>query len=181
MNLIASTVSTPLGRMSVIASETAVHVAAFAEDAQQLRPRLRADLRDAELRRGPSGAAAALADYFDGDVSALDRVVADQPGGEFHRRVWSQMRRVAPGTTVSYTEMAARAGNPLAVRAAASACARNAVCLFVPCHRVVRSDQTLGGYYYGVGAKQRLLEHERCHASGGTAGSLGNAQSARPG
>jgi len=62
---------------------------------------------------------------------------------------------------VSSGELAARAGAPRAVRAAGSACARNAVCLFVPCHRVVRRDGSLGGYYYGLATKQSLLEHER--------------------
>jgi methylated-DNA-[protein]-cysteine S-methyltransferase len=49
------------------------------------------------------------------------------------------------------------------VRAAGTACARNAICLFVPCHRIVRSDGALGGYYYGLETKRGLLEHERSH------------------
>jgi methylated-DNA-[protein]-cysteine S-methyltransferase len=70
------------------------------------------------------------------------------------------MRAIAAGTTVSYADLAARAGAPRAARAAASACARNAVCLFIPCHRVVRSDGSLGGYYYGLATKRSLLAHE---------------------
>jgi methylated-DNA-[protein]-cysteine S-methyltransferase len=61
---------------------------------------------------------------------------------------------------VTYTEYAAKAGRPAAVRAAASACARNAVALFVPCHRVLGTDGTMRGFRWGVTVKQQLLEHE---------------------
>jgi methylated-DNA-[protein]-cysteine S-methyltransferase len=61
---------------------------------------------------------------------------------------------------VTYTGYARLAGRPAAVRAAAQACARNAVALFVPCHRVVRTDGTLGGYRWGLGVKRWLLDHE---------------------
>jgi methylated-DNA-[protein]-cysteine S-methyltransferase len=61
---------------------------------------------------------------------------------------------------VTYTEFARLAGRPSAVRAAAMACARNAVALFVPCHRVLRLDGGYGGYRWGVPVKQLLLDHE---------------------
>jgi methylated-DNA-[protein]-cysteine S-methyltransferase len=161
MTLIATTVTTPLGQMSLLGTEDCLHVAAFGDDVDDLRDRLPASLRGERAERGETAAAAALRDYFAGDVRALDRVDVRQPGGPFHTAVWKAMRAIPPGTTVSYGELAARAGAPRAVRAAGSACARNAVCLFVPCHRVVRSDGSLGGYYYGLVTKQSLLEHER--------------------
>jgi methylated-DNA-[protein]-cysteine S-methyltransferase len=71
------------------------------------------------------------------------------------------MRRVPAGETISYTKLAAEAGNPKAVRAAGSACAQNLIAPIVPCHRVLRTDGSLGGYYYGLPAKQWLLAHER--------------------
>jgi methylated-DNA-[protein]-cysteine S-methyltransferase len=120
-------------------------------------------MRTEPVRRADGSAAAALRAYFAGDVDALSAVAVSQPGGPFHARVWAAMREVPAGTTVSYAELAARAGEPRAVRAAGSACARNAICLFVPCHRIVRSDGSLGGYYYGLDTKRRLLEHERGH------------------
>ena len=61
---------------------------------------------------------------------------------------------------MTYTEYAAKAGRPLAVRAAAAACARNAAALFVPCHRVVRTDGGLGGFRWGLPVKRWLLAHE---------------------
>src|SRR5690606_27330929 len=112
----------------------------------------------------PGEVADAVARYTAGDVGALDRVPVRQPGGPFVQAVWEAMRDIGAGGTISYTELAARAGRPTAVRAAASACARNLVAPFVPCHRVVRSDGTLGGYAYGLAVKAALLEHERTHA-----------------
>jgi methylated-DNA-[protein]-cysteine S-methyltransferase len=70
------------------------------------------------------------------------------------------LREIDPGAPISYTEFAARTGNPVANRAAAQACARNAAALFVPCHRIVRSDGTMGGFRWGIQIKRRLLAHE---------------------
>ena len=161
MTLLETRVETPFGDMSLIGTEQCLHVASFNADLDELRDRLAPALRGAPVRRGDTTAADALRRYFAGDITALDAVEVSQPGGPFHTRVWQAMRRVTPGTTVRYGELAARAGAPRAVRAAGSACARNAICLFVPCHRIVRSDGGLGGYYYGLATKQRLLEHER--------------------
>ena len=106
----------------------------------------------------------ALRAYADGDLLALDDIEVSQPGGEFHTAVREAMRRIPPGSTVSYAELAAMAGRPAAARAAASACARNRVAVVVPCHRVVRGDGGLGGYAFGLEVKQALLDFERRHA-----------------
>lgn len=163
MTLITSTIETPFGDMSLIGTQECLHVASFTSDVDGLRDRLPRSLRAEPVRRGDSMASAALRAYFAGNVDALASVAVRQSGGPFHARVWAAMREVAPGTTVSYAELAARAGQPRAIRAAGTACARNAICLFVPCHRIVRSDGSLGGYYYGLDTKRRLLEHERGH------------------
>ncbi len=98
--------------------------------------------------------------YNDGDLDALDAVSVSQPGGPFMQQAWGALRGVKPGETDSYTGLATRAGRPQAVRAAGAACAKNMVAPFVPCHRIVRSDGSLGGYYYGLPVKQALLTHE---------------------
>ncbi len=110
--------------------------------------------------------AVALRAYAAGDVAALDRIEVRQPGTEFRQQVWAALRGVAPGNPISYTELASRIGRPKAVRAAASGCATNGVPLIVPCHRVTRSDGSLGGYLFGTQLKQRLLEHEAAHFNG---------------
>ena len=83
-----------------------------------------------------------------------------QRSGEFLEHAWDVLRTVPAGAPVTYTEYAAKSGRPAAVRAAASACARNAAALFVPCHRVLRTDGTLGGFRWGLEVKRRLLAHE---------------------
>lgn len=104
--------------------------------------------------------ARAIAAFFAGDLAALDQVRVEQSGGEFISQAWRSLRAVPAGQTVTYTELAAAAGRPAAVRAAASACATNRAALFVPCHRVVRSDGGLGGFRYGVAVKQAMLAFE---------------------
>jgi methylated-DNA-[protein]-cysteine S-methyltransferase len=102
----------------------------------------------------------------DGDVAAIDEVPVEQrTGAAFLDHAWRTLRDVPGGEAVTYTEYAALAGRPAAVRAAAQACARNAAALFVPCHRVLRADGTLGGYRYGLRVKKWLLGHERRFAS----------------
>ncbi|MDO4718926.1 MAG: methylated-DNA--[protein]-cysteine S-methyltransferase [Propionibacteriaceae bacterium] len=109
--------------------------------------------------------AVALRAYRAGDLSSIGRIAVSQDGPVFRRQVWDALRKIAPGTTISYAELAAAAGRPRAVRAAASGCATNQIPLIVPCHRVVRTDGTLGGYAFGLGVKKRLLDHETRHAS----------------
>ena len=89
-----------------------------------------------------------------------------QPGSPGRQRLWDAMRAVPAGTTISYTELAARAGQPSAPRAAGAACAANLIALVIPCHRIVGSDGSLHGYYYGLPCKEWLLAHEREHLCG---------------
>ena len=99
-------------------------------------------------------------DYFDGDLTALNGIHVRQPGAAFSQAAWKTMRKIAPGKTWSYSDLAEKAGSPAAVRAAGSACANNAIMLVVPCHRVVKTGGALGNYAYGVDKKQWLLSHE---------------------
>ncbi|MBW8911564.1 MAG: methylated-DNA--[protein]-cysteine S-methyltransferase, partial [Sphingomonas sp.] len=85
----------------------------------------------------------------------------DVQGTAFQEAVWQELRRIPPGKTRSYAEIAAAVGKPGAVRAAGSANGANNVAVLIPCHRVIRSDGTLGGYAYGTAIKQELLERER--------------------
>jgi len=83
-----------------------------------------------------------------------------QRSGEFLEHAWEILRGIPAGGPVTYSEYAAKAGRPAAIRAAASACARNAAALFVPCHRVLRLDGTLGGFRWGLDVKRSLLTRE---------------------
>ncbi len=84
----------------------------------------------------------------------------DLRGTAFQIKVWRFLQQTQAGQTISYGELAAGIAQPKAVRAAASACAKNKVALLVPCHRVLRGDGQIGGYRWGVARKQRLLQME---------------------
>lgn len=98
--------------------------------------------------------------FIEAPRSGLD-LPLDIRGTAFQQRVWQALARIEPGTTASYTQVAASIGAPNAVRAVAGACAANALAVAVPCHRVVRTDGGLSGYRWGVERKRELLERER--------------------
>jgi methylated-DNA-[protein]-cysteine S-methyltransferase len=98
--------------------------------------------------------------YFAGEVGALDELDVEMSGTPFQVAAWQGMRKIEPGTTRSYAELADRVGAPRAVRAIGTACGRNPIGLVVPCHRVVRTDGGLGGYGWGLDRKRWLLDHE---------------------
>jgi methylated-DNA-[protein]-cysteine S-methyltransferase len=158
MTLDATTLTTPIGTLALIARDDVIVAAGFAP-VETMAGRLAAE--PLATRRDLGRLSAAVTAYFAGDVQALNDVPVDQPGGDFQQAAWKVMLEVAPGETITYTELAARAGRPNAVRAAGSACARNLIAPIVPCHRILRTDGTLGGYYYGLPTKEWLLAHER--------------------
>lgn len=82
-------------------------------------------------------------------------------GTAFQQKIWETLRDIPLGQTMTYTQVAARAGNPSAVRAVANACASNKLAVAIPCHRVVRTDGSLSGYRWGVERKAALLEREK--------------------
>lgn len=88
-------------------------------------------------------------------------IPVDVRGTAFQERVWQELRRIPPGETRSYAKIAAAAGSPSAVRAAGSANGANHVPVLIPCHCVVRSDGSLGGYAYGLDIKRELLAREK--------------------
>lgn len=100
------------------------------------------------------------------DLAALDGLPVYQPGAPPRQRLWELLRAVPAGQTVSYARLAAQADQPRAPRAAGAACAANMIAPVVPCHRALRGDGSLGGYYYGLARKRWLLRHERALAAG---------------
>ena len=84
----------------------------------------------------------------------------DVQGTAFQKRVWTALQEIKIGTTVSYSDIADKIGNPKAARAVARACASNRIAVVIPCHRVVRSNGDLGGYRWGFDRKQAILDRE---------------------
>jgi methylated-DNA-[protein]-cysteine S-methyltransferase len=156
------TIATPIGPLTLLVEDGTVRAASFTDRPEELRSSLDAARRLAELRpvRDLGQVSRAVRAYFDGDLAALDDLAVEQPGNPYFQAAWKAMRDVPAGTTVSYQELAGRIGDPGTARAAGFACARNQVVLIVPCHRVIRTDGTLGDYYYGLDVKRWLLRHE---------------------
>ncbi|MBW8803103.1 MAG: hypothetical protein AUG49_23020 [Catenulispora sp. 13_1_20CM_3_70_7] len=162
-----TTIPTPAGPFTVLAdADDTVHAAGFTDDPTFLTGLLGSDAPAPEPGSHDVVAKKVTA-YFDGDLAAIDDVaIAYRPTGPFRTAAWDAMRGVAPGRTISYTQLAATAGNSAAVRAAGSACASNAIALFVPCHRIVRSDGSSKNFLYGLECKATLLAHEKQYAMG---------------
>jgi methylated-DNA-[protein]-cysteine S-methyltransferase len=156
-----NTYDTPMGPFTAVVADGAVLASGWTAELDELVPLIHPALRPADLRRGELGAVGdAIVGYHGGDLSAIDDVPVRQRSGAFLEQAWEVLRTVPAGAPVTYTEYAAKAGRPAAVRAAAAACARNAAALFVPCHRVLRTDGTLGGFRWGLPVKRALLAHE---------------------
>lgn len=163
-----STMATPDGAFTILMGGGVVLASGWTTDVATLVELIHPDLRPAvgDVPTADSGDTAmrtarnAVAAHYDGDPDAPAAVPVRQLSGEFRMRAWDVLREVPAGEPISYTEFAARSGSSTAVRASAAACAQNAAALFVPCHRVLRSDGSLGGFRYGLGLKQRLLERE---------------------
>ncbi len=145
--------ATPAGLVRV-AFEREGHDEVLADLAVDVSPRiLRAPARLDDVTRQ-------LDEYFTGKRHRFEVSVDLQLAHGFRRTVLDRLRDLAYGTTASYAAIAAASGSPAAVRAVGSACAHNPVPVVVPCHRVVRSDGTIGQYLGGTEAKQLLLDLE---------------------
>jgi methylated-DNA-[protein]-cysteine S-methyltransferase len=163
MSTYSTTVDTQFGPFTIITdAEGSVLASGWTADVNELLPLIHASLRGDPLARKDLGAASRAATaYHRGDLTAPNSVpVRQESSGIFLADAWKTLRDVPAGEPVTYTEFAARTGNPAAIRAAAQACARNAAALFVPCHRVIRAGGQLGGFRWGVDLKRQLLDHE---------------------
>jgi methylated-DNA-[protein]-cysteine S-methyltransferase len=159
--LFTSTHKTPVGQLSLIARDQILLAAGFrgVEDLIVRLDEANALLGFKSVRTIPV-ISELVSDYFDGDLSAFNGIKVRQTGAEFSQAIWKVMRKIPAGKTLSYAELAARAGSPAAVRAAGSACGRNLIAPIIPCHRIVKTGGDLGNYGYGLEIKQALLEFE---------------------
>lgn len=161
--ILTQTMPTPIGPLSLLVHEDTLVGAGFTDDPTELYDRLAPGMRALPLERvaDVGKAAQAVRDYLDGNLTALDGIAVEQPGSERRKRLHAALRAVPAGVTVTYAELAERAGMPRsAARAAGGACAKNLIAPFVPCHRVVPSTGGVGSYYYGPHVKRWLLRHE---------------------
>lgn len=159
--LLRTTLKTPVGALSLISREHILIAAGFTSQDKLLASisKQERQLESKKVNQIPI-ISELVSDYFDGDLRALDGIKVDQEGEKFSQSAWRVMRKVSPGKTISYADLAKRAGSDDAVRAAGSACARNLIALVVPCHRIVKTGGALGNYAYGLRYKEWLLKHE---------------------
>lgn len=147
-----------LGKMFVAATARGICRLSFDEDEAELRRRF----PHAEIEPGGEG----LRNLLERTVAAVNAperphdLPIDVRGTAYQEAVWRELARIPPGQSLSYAALAAKAGNPAAVRAAGSACGANHVAVLIPCHRARRADGTAGGYAYGLDRKARLVERE---------------------
>jgi methylated-DNA-[protein]-cysteine S-methyltransferase len=115
---------------------------------------------NAAAEGGVSPFASAVRAYFKGEIDALEDLPVETRGTAFETEVWQTLRRIPPGHTWSYRDLAKAIGRPKAVRAVGAANGRNPVSLVLPCHRVIGADGSLTGYGGGLERKAWLLRHE---------------------
>ena len=146
----------PLGELLIAGDEIGLRAILLPREGQRRDPE--PDWR--EDRRSLADAVAQLDEYFAGERTTFDLRLA-QPGTPFQLKVWSALRRIPYGATLSYGELAAQIGRPKGSRAVGAANGRNQLPIVVPCHRVIQADGGLGGYAGGLPAKRALLGLER--------------------
>jgi len=157
------TIDSPVGPLLIAATAKGlVRVAYGCEDHAKVLERLARDLSP-RILHAPARldtAAKEIDEYFAGRRQGFDLAVDLSLARGFRRLVLTRLRAIAYGRTASYAAIAGAAGNPKAVRAVGTACATNPIPIVVPCHRVVRSDGSIGQYVGGVDAKKTLLTLE---------------------
>jgi O-6-methylguanine DNA methyltransferase len=166
LTFIMDRVPTPIGDMLVVVDRDGNLRGADFFDHEE---RMRTLLRQQYAREGavtivdgpaPRAIRAAIEAYFDGDLTAIDKLPVKTGGTPFQRDVWRLLRLIPAGKTTTYGKLAARLGVPNAARAVGMANGANPIGVIVPCHRVIGSDLSLTGYGGGLPRKQWLLTHE---------------------
>ncbi len=153
---------TSLGTLLVAATEKGVCTIQLGNDANELVHALERRFSAATLVGDDEAFAdvvATVVAFVESPRGAL-ALPLDIRGTAFQERVWAALTAIAPGETVTYTQLAERIGQPRAVRAVASACAANEIAIAIPCHRVIRATGELAGYRWGVERKAALLRRE---------------------
>lgn len=161
------TVDTPVGKFWIVVRDDLIWSAEFEPRWAELAAKLEVITGEAIEPGARGGRSPVLTDacrrvraYFAGDLGSISAAPLALEGTAFQKRIWNTVRRITAGRTVTYGELAKRARNVGAFRAAGAANGANPCALFVPCHRVVSSSGRLTGYGGGIRAKAFLLEHE---------------------
>ncbi|GAA4015097.1 bifunctional DNA-binding transcriptional regulator/O6-methylguanine-DNA methyltransferase Ada [Sphingomonas swuensis] len=164
MTIHHAVVETAFGPMLIGATARGVCHVSFDPDLE----RLRAVYSEAEFIEDAEAPMVQAAVAAIADPSLAQGLAVDVPGTAFQQRVWAELRKIPPGETRSYLDIARALGDPKATRAVGTANGANPIAVIVPCHRVIRNDGALGGYAGGLERKRALLEAERLASAGET-------------
>ena len=162
MEIKFTTGTSPLGSVLVAATDKGVCAVSLRESDAGAEEHLRTRFPKAELKRDDAALKPAL-DIIRERIAGRkleNELPLDLQGTDFQREVWSQLLSIPPGKTRSYLDVALAINRPKATRAVAQACGANPVAVVVPCHRVVMSDGSIGGYSGLPGVKKALLAAE---------------------
>jgi AraC family transcriptional regulator, regulatory protein of adaptative response / methylated-DNA-[protein]-cysteine methyltransferase len=154
-----------VGKMLVASTDRGICALSFGDTEEELIRSLAAEFPSADITRDDESVdtlVRPVLEHLAGRRPRLD-LPLDVQATAFQRLVWEELRRIPYGETRTYTQVAGAVGKPGAVRAVASACAKNPAALVTPCHRVVRSDGSLAGYRWGIQRKEALLHQEKMH------------------
>jgi len=163
-------IASPVGPLLLIADAAGrLRVLEFHDKPGRWRPLIARRFTDAIMVEQPGafGHAETLANYFAGDIEAIDAIPTKATGSEFQLAVWQALREIPAGTTTSYGAIARKLGKPDAMRAVGLANGANPIAIVVPCHRVIGADGSLTGYGGGLPRKRWLLAHEDRHVGQG--------------
>ena len=162
MHLEAAEVRSPVGVWSLVASPRGLCIVHGGADWDDLGSALQRRFGPVSLAdaKDPFEAVSRLRAYFAGELGALETLPVDTGGTEFQQSVWTALRRIPPGRTSCYSDLAKAVGRPTATRAVGAANGANPVAVVIPCHRVIGKDGSLTGYGGGLERKAWLLRHE---------------------
>ncbi|MEH1910914.1 bifunctional DNA-binding transcriptional regulator/O6-methylguanine-DNA methyltransferase Ada [Nostoc sp.] len=152
----------PLGYLLVATTEKGICAVKLGDEADKLEHILIKEFHQAHIMRDDHTHKEwieAILNFISGDETHLD-LPLDIRGTAFQKQVWEALQKIPYGETCTYTDIARNIAKPQAVRAVGNACGANPIALIVPCHRVLRSDGSLGGYHWGIERKQKLLIQE---------------------
>jgi len=166
LQLLIDRIKTPIGELGIVADEDgALRAVEWTEHDDRMDRSFRLqygpDGYALKNARSPGGHSAALRAYFDGELTAIDKLKVATGGTPFQKSVWKALRAIPCGETITYAALAERVGRPKAVRAAGHANGDNPISVVVPCHRVIGTNGSLTGYGGGIERKRWLLAHEQ--------------------
>ena len=167
MDLLLDRLPTPIGTILLVCAGDALCALDFGDGESRLHRWLGRHYGAYRLapERAPAAIRHRLGEYFEGRFESLEHVPVEAAGTAFQQRVWSALREIPAGTTVTYGQLARRIGHPGSSRAVGMASGSNPVPIVVPCHRVIGANGALIGYGGGLDRKRWLLAHEGAPAA----------------